>query len=473
MIRSLLNQWRIVALALTLLGVIAAVSFYFYGHASEQMKGQLRNELKGVAAAAAVSVDGDVVERIDGPDDMQSTFFRDLVEHLRAVRQAGNNIRFAYILRRTDDPSVLEFVADADSLATPEELDVNGNGIVDPDEEGSYPGDLYDAGEIPALHGPAFLGPYADADIYVDQWGALVSGYAPVRNGAGEVVGVLAIDMEAEDFIASSYSVFSPAALLLILVMGMVASVTVYAVSERRQINLLQHINMERSGLLRLTFHQLGEPLTIMKWSLESLRDETQSPELHRLVEEHIVCMDEGLGRLNSIIDTLQLAEKVDLNTLEYLPVPTSLRELVDNAVNEWDSSLRKRNQRMHVFVKDDIVLPMDKTLLMLVMRQILVNAIEYSDDGSEIQIHVEKNRKHVTVSIQDEGCGIPKEDMQHLFEKYRRASNAHLKKPDGNGLGLYIARGIVEKAGGEIRVKSEQDKGTTVSFTLPLPQEQ
>ncbi len=206
-----------------------------------------------------------------------------------------------------------------------------------------------------------------------------------------------------------------------------------------------------------------------MKWSLETLREETENHDLKKLVDEHVVCMDEGLGRLNSIIDTLQLAEKVDLNTLEYLPVPGSLRALIDNAVNEWSSSLHSHNMSMQVDMKNEVTLPMDTTLLSLVLRQLLVNAIEYSNEGSKIVIGVRPGRSSVELTVSDTGCGIPTQDMEHLFEKYRRAGNAHLKKPDGNGLGLYIAKGIVEKAGGHIWVESKQNKGTTVHFTLPL----
>lgn len=463
-------QWQIVVVTLGIMIAISMMGMYFFNRTSMLMREQLKEKMTAIASTTAIHIDGDLLDQINGSDGMNSPFFHDIVATLNAARSAAPGIRFAYILRKTQDPMMLEFVADADSLATDEELDVNGNGTVDSDEEGSYPGDIYDIAEIPELQEVAFLYPTASKDIYVDQWGHLISGYAPIRRAStGEINAVLAIDMTADQFIKASYGAFSPAALLILIALSTLAAILVYALFENRRILFLEKINSERSGLLRLTFHQLGEPLTIMKWSLESLRDETQNPELKKLVEEHVMCMDEGLGRLNSIIDTLQLAEKVDLDTLEYLPVPTSLRALVDNAVNEWTSSLHKRNQQMHVLMNEDVTLPLDKTLLMLVFRQILVNAIEYSEDGTEVSIAVERHARHVKITVTDEGCGIPEADMIHLFEKYRRASNAPLKKPDGNGLGLYIAKGIIEKAGGKIWVQSEEHKGTSVTFTLPL----
>jgi signal transduction histidine kinase len=461
-------SWPVIFLSALVAGAIILSGIFFYVRAQSVMEQQLRSHLVSIAAASALAIDGDLIDGIDSAGDLQNPVYLETIRHLQNLRQQ-TGMRFVYILRRTDDSDNLAFVADADAALTPQQLDVNNNGTVDPDEESGYPGELYDITETPMLQGEAFEHPVADPAITVDQWGTLISGYAPILRKDGSVSAVLGVDMYADEFFRQSRRIFTPEAMGMVFLTALAAAGTIIASWERRRVSMLKRINNERSGLLRLTFHQLGEPLTIMKWSLETLRDETENPELKKLVDEHVVCMDEGLGRLNSIIDTLQLAEKVDLNTLEYLPVPSSLRALIDNAVNEWDSSLRAHGVKIDIQMKEDIDLPLDKTLLSLVLRQLLVNAIEYSDDKSVITVAVTPGRTSVEVAISDTGCGIPAKDMEHLFEKYRRASNAHLKKPDGNGLGLYIAKGIVEKAGGHIWVESEQGKGTTVRFILPL----
>lgn len=461
-------HWPVVFLSSLIAVSIGLAAFFFYERSQEVLQQQLRERLSAIAAAAALSIDGDSLDAIRTAEDIHTPAYRELVQKLDVIRRA-TGMRFTYLMRRTSDPMLLEFVADADAALTERQLDVNGNGRVDPDEEAGYPGELYDVSETPTLQGPAFERPVADPALTVDQWGILVSGYAPVYRKDGTVSAVLGIDIRADEFFRIARRIFSPEALGLVLFAAIAIAGGIGTLWERRRIDMLKRINSERSGLLRLTFHQLGEPLTIMKWSLETLRDETDNQELKHLVDEHVICMDEGLGRLNSIIDTLQLAEKVELDTLEYLPVPSQLRAIIDNAVAEWDSSLRKRNQMVSVIMDHDVMLPIDKTLLMLVLRQLLVNAIEYSNEGASIAVHVTQQSKTVTIAVQDEGCGIPKEDMAHLFEKYRRAGNAHLKKPDGNGLGLYIARGIIEKAGGRMWVESDLGKGTTVYFTLPI----
>ena len=459
--------WQVVLLSIFVALGIIFTGVFFYVHAQDVLQQQLRGHLASIAAASALSIDGDAIDTINFASDLDNPDYHITIARLQKLRME-TGMRFVYLLRRTSDPMNLAFIADADAALTPQQLDTNGNGIVDPDEEAGYPGELYDISDAPMLQNEAFSHPVADPNITVDQWGSLISGYAPIYRRDGTVSAVLGVDMRADEFFRQSRLIFTPQAMAIVLLVAFATAASIIASWERRRVTMLKNINNERSGLLRLTFHQLGEPLTIMKWSLETLRDETENPELKKLVNDHVLCMDEGLGRLNSIIDTLQLAEKVDLDTLEYLPVPSSVRALIDNTVNEWSSSLHSRKMHMDIRMNGDVTLLMDTTLMSIVLRQVLVNAIEYSDDGSSIVIAVHPGRASVEFTITDTGCGIPVKDMEHLFEKYRRAGNAHLKKPDGNGLGLYIAKGIIEKAGGRIWVESEVRKGTTVHFTLP-----
>ncbi len=466
--RAHVRLWPVIISSVLVSAAISMTGFYFFVHAQNVLQSQLRGRLVAIAGAAALSLDGEEIDRIQSAGDIDSPDYRALVDHLQKLRLA-TGVRFIYVMRRTTDPYTLEFVGDADGALSADELDVNNNGVVEPDEEAGYPGDLYDISDTLILQNEAFTHAVADPDTSTDQWGTLVSGYAPIYRDDGSVSAIVGVDYRAEDFYRMSQRIFSVDALVAVILLATVMGGGIVVLWERRRIMILQRINSERSGLLRLTFHQLGEPLTIMKWSLETLRDETDNHELKHLVNDHVQCMDEGLGRLNSIIDTLQLAEKIDLDTLDYLPTPGSLRALIDNTRNEWDSSLRAHNITLNLIMSDDIRLPMDANLMQLVLRQLVVNAIEYSKEGSTIDLRVFKNHSDVKIEIEDHGCGIPAKDMEHLFEKYRRAGNAHLSKPDGNGLGLYIARGIIRKAGGHIWIESVEGRGTTVHFTLPL----
>ncbi len=465
---SLWKRWPILFLSIMIAVGISVLGAAFFMRARDTMQKQVRARLEVTAGAAALYIKGEMLDGIQSTKDETKPEFIELVRLLGSMRSL-QNVRFAYILRKTDNPQELSFVADGDSLSTLDQLDENHNGMLDPSEEASRTGDIYDIQEIPALQGPAFTQPTSDSDVTYDKWGPLISGYAPVRRADGSVAGVLGIDIRAEDYIYLSQSIFTPLALMIVVFAGIFIAGVVVFLWERRQFSIISKVNAERSGLLRLTFHQLGEPLTIMKWSLDTLRDASNSKELKGTVKDHIVTMDEGIGRLNSIIDTLQQAEKVDLGTIEYIATPSSFRTLLENSVREWKSSADSKNIKLEIDMAKDETFLFDHNMIALILRQVLQNALDYSVQDSTITVHAVKSRSTMTVSVEDHGCGIPAEDMEHLFEKYRRASNAPSHKPDGNGLGLYIARGIVQKAGGDMWVQSILEKGTTVSFTLPI----
>ncbi len=434
------------------------------------MKLQLEEKLRNTAAMAAMQFNPSTIVRIRDADDMNMPEFKDVVRRLRSIREEIPEIRFAYIMRQTENPNELEFVADADSLATPQELDKNVNGLVDPDEEGSYPGDPYDITDIPALRGPAFQGPSVDPEFTSDQWGTLMSAYAPVRDKSGRAVAILGIDMNADDFITLTRSIFSPVAFLLLVVAGTMLTMLIAIFLWRRRAEIFTRIEAERSGLMLLTFHQLGGPLTIFRWSIEALLDAAKRgcEPLQKAVEEYADDMQTGVTRLAGILDVLKEASLVEAGTLAYTRQTVPLSGIVDSAVWQMQNDLHSHDQRVEAYVPHEISVTVDPVLIGGVLRELLQNAITFSPKDSVISLTARQKRSHVTVEIRDPGCGIDRHDLPRLFQKFSRGARAHIHRPDGSGLGLYIAKGIIERAGGDIWIKSKDGEGTTVTFTLP-----
>ncbi len=203
--------------------------------ARSTMESQIRDMLLALASSNAAQIDADALDAVDGRSDMDAPQFRELVTRLQAIRDAeGVSIRYAYILRRTSDPMELEFVADADSLLSPDELDVNRNGTVDMAEEASYPGDTYDVSDNDALRMRAFEAPTTDDEVTIDQWGRLLSGYAPIRRPNGTVTGVLGIDMKADEYQSLIARTASPFLLLVVITSGLLLCATsVYCVVKK------------------------------------------------------------------------------------------------------------------------------------------------------------------------------------------------------------------------------------------------
>lgn len=459
---------RIVAGAILVIVLIVALSTYFFRHSRAMMEMQIREKLKTIAAIAASEFSGEEIDGVRDLTNLEDPALHELAERLQLLRASAPQIRFIYILRRTAGPNTLQFVADADMFASKGDLDLNGNGILEASEDPFGPGDLYSIREAPVL-AAAFDGPSVDESAAIDPWRRQISGYAPIRNDDGKAVALLGVDMDAGEFFTLTGSIFSPVALIL-SIMGGVMLVAMFIVSAgRKQIILLQKINAERSGLLQLTFHQLGEPLTIMKWSVETIREETDKLPTRAKLDEHFACMDEGLTRLDAIIEVLQQAEKVDLGSMEYHPENASLKKIVTDIVHSRRHTFADRKGKVHIDIKDDLIFTFDTGLIGMVIGTLLDNAADYSSDESPITISAKKSHNKVTVSVEDKGHGIPAKDLKRIGEKYARGSNAHLYRPDGNGLGIYTSKGIVERAGGKMNIESVQGKGTIVTFTLPI----
>ena len=455
----------IAAVAVSIMAIMILAGLLFFLRGREIMEEQLKDKLRSTATAAAMQFQGETIDAIHKGDTLESSpALKETVQKLRAMKDNITNVQFAYIMRKSDDPHFLEFVADGDLALTDAELDLNGNGVVDDDEVASVPGDMYDWRRWPALGIEAFLHPAVDEHIATDQWGSSISGYAPIYNGNGQVVAVLGIDMSADEFTSISHSIFSPIALLLILL----ASVCLGAGSSlfvwRRRVESLEKLERERSGLLRLAFHQLGGPLTIISWSLEELEDEGPAS-----IQRSIANIQEGVKRLSAIMKTLKNADLVHAGKVEYNPEFASLASILEQVVKESAPKLAARRQRVILDLEENITMKLDLKLISGVALELLTNAMDFSTDDSSITVRSKRQGHYAEFSVIDKGCGIPKKDLHRMFEEFTRGENATKFKADGNGLGLYIVKGVVEQANGRVFVTSTEGEGTTVTVRLPI----
>jgi signal transduction histidine kinase len=457
-------------LGLLVVGLVFALGIMLFFRGKNLVEEQMKERLKSTASVAAMQFDGAELDKIRTKDDVRLGVFRDTVHRLQEIIDHAPDISSAYLMRRTNDPNILSFIADPSVLLSDAERDTNHNGKIDPDEVAPLPGDPYDVRSMPALRDEAFLRPTTDPSVTIDQWGATISGYAPVmRKDNGKVVAVLGLDMNAKDFAAVSNSTFSSLLFLLILLGGgALAGGSVLYVVEHR-VSMLRKLEHERAGLLLLTSHQLGQPLTIFKLSLELLQEAmSKSSELKKAVESHIGNMNEGIYRMNNLLVVLKEAARVEDQTMSYTPTKTTLKTILDVVRAQCAAPLQRKMQRLEFSLSEDVPVSVDCKLVENAILQILDNAMSFSPEGSTIRLSAVRHNGFVHVDVQDEGCGIPAEDIPRIFEKFTRASNASRFKPDGSGLGLFIAKGVIERAGGKIWIQSKENEGTTVMFTLP-----
>lgn len=433
------------------------------------MEKELRTRLRSTASLSALLFSAKDITTVSAGDQRNSAALHRIVDALNAIRTSSEDIRFAYILRRTEDPMTLAFVADADTFAPPTALDSNGNGVVEENERGAMPGELYDINENPSLQHPAFVEPTVDPAFTHDQWGTFLSGYAPIVDASGTSVAVVGIDMEASTFVHLSQSVFSSFAFLLVLLIGVLIAGIFLWNSKKQRLAYSSIIADERSGILQLTLHRLGTPLTILKWSLEALVDcaDAEACSIED-IRSHIEQLHKGITSMDEILRQLLTVERLEGGNLHIVPTPVSIKGSITSATSdlapEWES------RKQHIIVEDScaITVVVDSELLRGVLHQVLLNAIVYSPHGSSIVIRATQKSGDIAVSVIDKGCGVKTGDRKRAFDKFTRGEGAHLYHPNGSGLGLYIARKTIEHIGGRIWMTNNRDKGTTVTFTIP-----
>jgi signal transduction histidine kinase len=171
------------------------------------------------------------------------------------------------------------------------------------------------------------------------------------------------------------------------------------------------------------------------------------------------------------LINGLLNVSRIDMGTLSIIPEPVDLKKEADTLINELQFGIKAKN--LKIIKKYDPTLPkidLDLNLIRIALQNLLSNAVKYSRENGQVIVEIKKqNAKEAYVAVSDDGYGIPKQQQPSIFKKLFRADNVKTLKVEGTGLGLYVAKAVVEAFGGKIDFKSEENKGTVFFFTLPL----
>ncbi|HWQ03815.1 MAG TPA: ATP-binding protein [Longilinea sp.] len=222
-----------------------------------------------------------------------------------------------------------------------------------------------------------------------------------------------------------------------------------------------------RSELMATLSHELRMPLTTIKgYATMLLMDDI--PWESAQINEYLHLIDDECDGMQSMIKTILESSMFDANQFPLEAQPLQLEKVARQVANEI-----QRQTGSHRIIVDFLpsfpLVNGDVRWIKQVFRNILDNAVKYSPNGGLIVIHGEARAKDVVVSIADQGIGISPEDLIPIFEKYFRVRNTHTRNIPGTGLGLPIARAIVEVHGGRIWADSKLGQGTTVYFSLPV----
>ena len=239
----------------------------------------------------------------------------------------------------------------------------------------------------------------------------------------------------------------------------------VKVVSDRtRETELLR----SKSEFLSVAAHQLRTPLTAVNWIFESLANESLNDNQRQMVDSGLTAGAYLLKIVNDLLDV----SKIEEGRFGYNFKTIDLIGFIDEVLSRAKSLADEAGVKLY-FQKpaESIEINIDKQKLGMALYNLIDNAVRYNVKNGEATIGVEKlkDKPYVKISVKDTGIGIPKESINNLFAKFFRAENAIKSVTSGSGLGLYIAKNIVKRHGGEIWAESELNRGSVFYFTLPI----
>ncbi len=237
------------------------------------------------------------------------------------------------------------------------------------------------------------------------------------------------------------------------------------ALAFNRMAGELEHLEQTRRDLVANVSHELKTPIAAIRAHLENLLDGVEEPDPETI--QVMLAQTERLGRL--------VEQLLDLSKLESGEVPlqradVALEPLVRRVVSEIEVARPSKDVRINRQIPADLPpLDADPERVHQVLFNLVDNAVRFVPDGGEVTIAAHRHNGSVEISVADNGIGIPREHLPRLFERFYRADTARSRDEGGTGIGLAIARSVVEAHGGHIRAESEPGIGSVFSFDLPV----
>lgn len=230
----------------------------------------------------------------------------------------------------------------------------------------------------------------------------------------------------------------------------------------------LREMEIMKDNFISLVSHQLRTPLSSIKWLIELLLD-PKTGELNEKQKKFLSTAYASSDRLTLLINDILSISQIETGKIVVTPSLTDIVSLTNEIIKELLPRYQEKSLAIITKFEDGIpAIATDPLLIRQVIMNILSNAIKYTPAGGTVRFSIRNKENGVEVEISDTGIGIPEEEQARVFERFFRASNVRGKSTEGTGLGLFIAKLIIETLGGSIGFRSELDQGTAIWFTLP-----
>jgi signal transduction histidine kinase len=236
---------------------------------------------------------------------------------------------------------------------------------------------------------------------------------------------------------------------------------------EKTQHAQFAELDILKSGFMRLTTHELRRPLTVFRGyvsMIESGELGKVPAEVHKAILKIAMSANEMAKLIDDLAEVGRLEEPDKVLRREHYPVNKLIKDAVDVVRAE---ALAKRIAIIERIDPSRSTIQVDIDRMRVALQNLLSNAVKYSPADSSVEVRVEPHRGALAIVVEDQGYGIPAEEIPHIFDKYYRGATPETQKTPGTGLGLYIVKQIAELHGGRVDVVSDPGKGS--SFRLLL----
>ena len=224
-----------------------------------------------------------------------------------------------------------------------------------------------------------------------------------------------------------------------------------------------------KSDFVSIAAHQLRTPLSVMKWVFNMLLEgdlgETTEKQ-QEFIQKALASNEQMIKLIGDLLDV----SRIERGAFGYAFQQVSLHEVIQEVVRKATTVAQNKNIQFRLELWGGLAsVRADEIKIGMVLENIIDNAMRYSPPDSIVDVQTKKNEKEIVVSISDSGIGIPEHQQKNIFTRFFRAENARRIQTEGSGLGLFVAKSIIERHGGKIWFESRDGKGSTFYFTLPL----
>lgn len=254
--------------------------------------------------------------------------------------------------------------------------------------------------------------------------------------------------------------------LILLIISAILITISYIIISSFER---LAEANRMKSEFISVVSHQLRSPLSNFKWVLDFL----MSGRIDLITEkqlEYFKILKDNSDRMQGLVQDLLIVSRIETAKLPMKMEEFSIEDLTSSLIEGFGPFARASNIEIKLVAENDLPKVFaDSSRIRLVVENLLDNAVRYIKSRGEVSIKLSKGEGDIHFEINDNGVGIPKEDQKYIFQKFFRAENVMRYQTQGSGLGLYIAKSIIERSRGKIGFKSQEGKGSTFWFTLPI----